>query len=237
MTAVQAPTGGSPRSTVLALRIIGWTLVVAGVVVLLYLVYSLLFTRFQTQEAQAELLERWELEVGEPAPELPGAPDPASTEDPAPVDPGSAVAVLQFARPGSDLRPVREDPLLVVPGVDLTTLQRGPGHYPESALPGQDGNFAVAGHRTTYGAPFFNLDQLRPDDEILATGRDGVTHTYRVRETRVVAPTELWVVDRDPLGTGRPTLTLTTCHPRFSNGQRLIVFAELVEPAAPVAVP
>ncbi len=241
MSTVEAPvqrsSPGSSRAAVRALRILGWTLVLAGVVVLLYLVYSLLFTRFQTSAAQAELLERWELEVGDPVQELPGEPDQVAPADIGPVDPGDAVAVLQFARPGSDVRPVRQDPLFVVSGVDLTTLQSGPGHYPETALPGQDGNFAVAGHRTTYGAPFFNLDQLRAGDEVHVTGRDGVTYVYVVRESRVVRPDELWVVEPDPLGTGRPTLTLTTCHPRFSNAQRLIVFAELVESASAVAVP
>jgi sortase A len=214
------------------LRGVGWTLIAAGVVVLLYLVYSLFFTNMETNAAQADLLERWELEVGSgAATELPGEADTedVAPEDEATLDVGAAAAVIEFVRPGSEEPPVHADPLFVVNGVTLANLRSGPGHYPGTALPGQDGNFAVAGHRTTYGAPFFHLDQLEAGDEIHATGRDGVTHVYAVRELRVVSPADTWVVGPDPLETGRPTLTLTTCHPRFSQAQRLIAFAELVE--------
>lgn len=216
-------------------RFFGWTCISAGVVVLLYLVYALLFTNLETEAAQAELLDRWELEVGQvEAPAIDtGQAQPPDTDDdsgvgPPAVSPGAAVAVLQFHRPGSDVTPVREEPLFVVEGVSLEVLKRGPGHYPSTPGPGQEGNFAVAGHRTTYGAPFFDLDQLRPGDEIHVTDREGERHIYRVREQRIVAPHDRWVVGPDPLGTGTSTLTLTTCHPRFSNAERMIVFAELV---------
>jgi sortase A len=219
------------------LRSVGWTLIGAGVVVLLYLVYSLLFTNLETNAAQAQLLDRWEAEVtgggaDAPAPapeELPGEENPADpdTPDPEAVDPGQAVAAIQFNRPGSDERPVRDDPLFVVSGVDVNTLKRGPGHYPGTAGPGEDGNFAVAGHRTTFGAPFFSLDELEAGDEVEVTDRGGVVHVYTVRESRIVAPTDTGVIGPDPLDTGVPTLTFTTCHPRFSAAQRLIVFAEL----------
>jgi sortase A len=221
------------------LRGVGWTLIGSGLVVLLYLVYSLLFTNLETNAAQAQLLERWEEEVGRgadaapvvdelPGEETPDAADATDDEDgPEAVDPGQAVAAIQFSRPGSDDRPVRDDPLFVVSGVDVNTLKRGPGHYPGTAGPGEEGNFAVAGHRTTYGAPFFSLEELEQGDEIEVTGRDGVVHVYVVTESRVVAPTETDVIGPDPLGTGIPTLTLTTCHPRFSAAQRLIVFGEL----------
>jgi sortase A len=214
--------------TVRLLRGVGWTLISAGVVVLLYLVYSLFFTNLETNAAQAELLERWELEVGGGAVELPAAPTEETEEPEAAPDLGSAAAMIQFVRPGSDEPPVRKEPLLVVEGVTLANLRAGPGHYPGTARPGEEGNFAVAGHRTTYGAPFFHLDELVEGDEIHATGRDGVTHVYRVRELRVVSPRDTWVVGPDPLETGQSMLTLTTCHPRFSQAQRLIAFAELV---------
>ena len=218
-----AATGGAR-----ALRAVGWLLLLAGVVVLLYIVYSLLFTNLQTQAEQSSLLEQWQLDVGEvgaaPAPVDPAAP-PAP---PAAVDPGDALAVLQFARPGSPEPIVSAEPLFVVGGVGVGDLQRGPGHYPTSAAPGAAGNFAVAGHRTTYGAPFYHLDQLVPGDEVLVTDRTGRRFTYRVAERRIVVPSDGSVLGPDPLGTGSPTLTLTTCEPRFSNAQRLIVFAELV---------
>jgi len=231
-TAHRAPAASTAGAR--ALRAAGWLFLLAGAVVLLYIVYSLLFTNLQTQAEQSALLEQWQLEVGEvgavPAPGEPATAEPAPGE-PAPlaaVDPGDALVVLQFARPGSPEPIVSADPLFVVGGVGVGDLQRGPGHYPTSAAPGAAGNFAVAGHRTTYGAPFYHLDQLAPGDEVLVTDRTGRRFSYRVAEQRVVNPGESSVLGPDPLGTGRPTLTLTTCNPRFSNAQRLIVFAELV---------
>lgn len=212
------------------LRWSGWTLISIGAVLLLYLVYSLYFTNVETNAAQAQLLERWELEVGAgggPARAPTTADDTAEPADEV-VDPGGAEAVLEFHRPGSETRPVRDEPLFVVSDVTLAALQRGPGRYPESAAPGEPGNFAVAGHRSTYGAPFFALDELIEGDEVHVTARDGQRHVYRVLEQRIVAPSDVWVLEPDPLGTGTPMLTLTTCHPRFSNAERMIVFAELV---------
>lgn len=211
--------------TLRALRVAGWALISMGTVILLYLVYAVLFTNVATRAAQAELLEGWQLEVGDPGlTQLPGEAD--ADGPPAPPARDDAVAVLEFARPGSDAPPVHDGPLFVVAGVGVAELQRGPGRYPGTAAPGQRGNFAVAGHRTTYGAPFFNLDQLQPGDQVLVTDRSAVRHTYRVVQQRIVGPADTWVLGPDPLSTGRPTLTLTTCHPRFSDRQRLIVFAE-----------
>jgi sortase A len=243
--------GGTP-----ALRWLGWVLIGAGAVVLLYVVYSLLFTNVGTGSAQRQLSEQWEAQVAltpqaedradreRPQPaadaeEPDGAPsesDTPSVDDgsgglPA-VEPGSAVAVLQFRRPGSDEAIVHADPLYVVSGVSVTDLRRGPGHYPSTAAPGADGNFAVAGHRTTYGAPFFHLDQLREGDEIVVTDRAGLRHVYRFAASRVVAPDEVDVLRPDPLDRGGGVITLTTCHPRFSARERLIVFGELVDEAA-----
>jgi len=211
------------------LRGVGWLFISVGTLVLLYLVYSLLYTNQATEQAQQELREQWDLQLSQEddaAVGDPGDEDDASETD-AP-DAGTAVAALEFRRPGQDKPLVHADPLYVVPGVTLGELQRGPGHYPGTALPGEDGNFAVAGHRTTYGAPFFNLDKLRRGDEVIVTDPAGDRHTYRVRRQEIVNPADTWVIAPDPLQRGRPTLTLTTCNPRFSNAQRLIVFAELV---------
>lgn len=224
-TASRAP--AATTAGVRALRVVGWLFLLAGVVVLLYIVYSLLFTNLQTQAEQSSLLEQWQLDVGEVG-AAPAPVDPAAAPVPLSVDPGDALAVLQFARPGSSEPIVSAEPMFVVGGVGVADLQRGPGHYPTSALPGAGGNFAVAGHRTTYGAPFYHLDRLAPGDEVLVTDRTGQRFTYRVAEQRVVGPGDSAVLGPDPLGNGRPTLTLTTCNPRFSNAQRLIVFAELV---------
>lgn len=213
-----------------ALRLTGWTLITAGCVVLLYLVYALFFTGFETSAAQAELAEEWDHQLELLESGGPDAPVVEEDDDPDEVAvTGGAVAAIEFVRPGSEERPVRADPLFVVEGVSLADLTRGPGHYPDSEDPGGEGNFAVAGHRTTYGAPFYHLNQLVEGDEVHVTGRDGRRHVYRVDRQEVVSPDDVWVIGSDPLGTGNPTLTLTTCHPRFSAAQRLVVFAELVE--------
>ncbi len=222
----------------------GWLLIAAGVLVGLYLVYELLFTNVATSRAQDALAGEWSQSVGNwdlsvEEEERLGAGERTEgrlgaderVEDPRrpvePVDPGQAVATLQFVRPGSTRPPVHEGPLFIVDGVGVAELQRGPGHYPNTAPPGEVGNFAVAGHRTTFGAPFFHLDALRAGDEIHVTDRGGRRYTYDVRQQRVVTPSDSWVLGPDPLRSGVPTLTLTTCEPRFSDAQRLVVFAEM----------
>ncbi len=112
----------------------------------------------------------------------------------------------------------------VVEGVRRSDLKTGAGHMPWTPLPGQPGNSVISGHRTTYGAPFHELDQLEPGDRIEVDTALG-THVYEVRESVIVKPTDVWVTE---LREGA-WLTLTTCHPRFSARQRLVVFAELVE--------
>lgn len=212
------------------LRWIGWTLVAAGLLVLLYLVYLLGFTNLRADAAQGSLRQQWEREVGR-VDAAPPPRDPAPAQPPqqapqqAPTDTGGAYAALWFERDGE--RIIHEDPLFVVRSVTLEDLRRGPGHYPESAAPGGAGNFAVAGHRTTYGAPFYHLDRLEAGDEVHVLDRGGGRHVYEVTDTRVVEPTDVWVVGDDPLEDGGAMLTLTTCNPRFSAAQRLVVFARL----------
>ncbi len=109
---------------------------------------------------------------------------------------------------------------VVVEGVEVEHLKKGPGHYPETALPGQLGNMVISGHRTTYGAPFYRLDELQVGDEIVVVDAVG-SYQYKVTETKIVRPTDLGVIA--PSSDAR--LTLTTCHPRFSARQRLIVVA------------
>lgn len=213
-------------------RGIGWTLIAAGALILLYLAYLLFYTNLTTDQAQDALLDDWQAEYGT----LPGEGEVAAgptedVEETPPVDPGEAYAAIWFERPGSDEPIVRDGPLFVVEGVTLEHLKRGPGHYPGTAAPGHEGNFAVSGHRTTYGAPFYHLDQLQEGDEIHVVDRQQRKWVYVVKRQEVVAPTALWVIGEDPLENGVPTMTLTTCHPRFSAAQRLIVFAELRDDA------
>jgi sortase A len=223
-----ATTGERPWSLRL-IGVVGWILLAAGAAVLLYLLYSLLFTNVAAERAQDELRSQW------PTPDERGvasaAADAASEPPSAGADPvaaGGGVALIEFARPGRDEPIVHDDPLVVLDDVSVADLQQGPGHYPGTALPGRAGNFAVAGHRTTYGAPFFHLDVLQRGDEVRVTDRRGHRYTYRVAGQKVVAPADTSVIGDDPLGNGRPTLTLTTCNPRFSAAQRLVVHAELV---------
>lgn len=211
-----------------ALRGLGWLLIAAGTVLALYLVYSLYWTGLETRGRQRELLEAWDLEVGTVEGRLVDAVEGApAVPVEAPVAVGDAIAALEFRRPGSAEPIVLDDPVLVVEGVTAEALRSGPGHYPGTALPGQPGNFAVAGHRTTYGAPFFDLDQAGPGDEVHVTDRAGTRWVYEVVEVKIVTPDDISVLGPEPLGPGTPALTLTTCNPRFSNRERLIVVAAL----------
>jgi sortase A len=111
---------------------------------------------------------------------------------------------------------------VLLQGTDTGTLQKGPGHYPQTRLPGQGGTVAIAGHRTTYQAPFRRLNELERGDEIeieLPYGR----FTYAVEKTRIVDPGDVEIV-RD---VGRERLVLTACHPLYSAAQRIAVFARL----------
>jgi sortase A len=110
---------------------------------------------------------------------------------------------------------------VVVEGVTASALRAGAGHYPSTALPCEVGNVAIAGHRTTFGKPFADIDRLKPGDTIDLITPVGAC-SYRIsREPWIVEPTEMSVLD----ATGDKSLTLTTCHPKGSAAQRLIVRA------------
>ena len=116
----------------------------------------------------------------------------------------------------------------VVEGTDTTSLRKGPGHYPETPLPGEPGTTAIAGHRTTYGAPFRHIDELKPRQRIIIDMPDG-RFVYRVEQTKIVDDQDLSVLDE----VGYQHLVLSTCHPLYSAAERIIVFARFVkrEPA------
>jgi sortase A len=154
---------------------------------------------------------------------VPPTTAPPPTVPPQPVfAPGDPVARLEIPRIGVDE--------IVVSGVGVEDLKKGPGHYPGTPLPGQPGNAAIAGHRTTYGAPFFSIDELVPGDEIIATTYAG-RFVYRVTGTVVVPPTEVGVI----AGTSDARLALTSCHPLYSASSRIVVTAQLdVEHSTPV---
>jgi len=130
----------------------------------------------------------------------------------------------------------------VVEGVGTDELRDGPGHYGTTPMPGMPGNASIAGHRTTWGAPFNRVDELEPGDEITVRTIQG-TFTYRVIPQEsgkghfIVSPDRIDVLDQD-FEVAPNRLTLTACHPKFSARQRIIVVAELVgEPALSVPRP
>lgn len=107
-------------------------------------------------------------------------------------------------------------------GIRLPTLDRGPGHWPGTALPGQAGNVVVAGHRTSHNADFRHLDQLAAGDEVIFTNGDS-TSTYVVESVEIVGPDAMWIVDQ----TAEPTATLFACHPPGSVAERIVVHLAL----------
>jgi sortase A len=112
----------------------------------------------------------------------------------------------------------------VVQGTDTASLRKGPGHYPQTALPGLGRTVAIAGHRTTYLAPFRRVNELRPGDSIVLK-MPYATFTYAVQKLQVVLPTAVWVTD----DVGYERLVLSACHPLYSASHRIIVFARLQE--------
>lgn len=112
---------------------------------------------------------------------------------------------------------------MFVEGTDSESLRRGPGHLRDTPLPGEGGTVGLAGHRTTYGAPFRNIDRLAAGDSIRVDMPYG-RFTYRVRRTRIVKPDAVWV----KRAVGEEQLILIACHPLYSAARRIVVFAPLV---------
>lgn len=123
--------------------------------------------------------------------------------------------------------------LPITRGVDPDDLISGLGHYPDNALPGEKGNFAMAGHRATYGEPLANIDQLRQDDEVIIQTA-GNWYVYKLVLDEIVEPDAMWVLDPNPGGIVNKTgveemITITTCHPRWGSTQRWIWWGVLTE--------
>ncbi|HZJ48269.1 MAG TPA: sortase [Acidimicrobiia bacterium] len=245
----ERPKSRSTAVVTRVVRIVGWTSIVIGVLILGFVAQQLFVTTWFAQQNQAALVEEVEshftqaeiTEVEYVFPSsigtsgqgtvTPGAGGSA-TDPGAPLVPKSRTVLVESTpEKGTAFAIIRvptidrlKDGWTVVEGVGVRDLRNGAGHMPNTPLPGQPGNAVISGHRTTYGAPFHNLDELVPGDLIEVDTALG-THTYAVRETIIVRPTELWVTEpRDGAW-----LTLTTCHPKFSSRQRLVVFAELVD--------
>ncbi len=210
------------------IQVVGWTLIWSGVFIFGYIGWQLYGTDFVNarvqDDAQAELVVHLEEQRSVPPDVVEVVPE--STPDGSPPEP-----VSFYQEPEPDVRdgfarisvPTLDVDFVVFEGVDRETLTKGPGHMPETPLPGQPGNSVISGHRTTYGRPFHDFDQLDEGDVIEVETAIG-THVYEVREAFVVLPTDVWVTNPKEGG----WLTLTTCNPKYSARERLIITAELV---------
>ena len=226
----------------------GRTLITLGLLMFGFVAYQLWGTGIQTAQAQRELSAEFNklvggagtttttittavpststtsvsvtapttTPVGSTAPTTTTTP-PAASAKPIPAE-GEAVARMEIPKIGLNR--------IVVEGAAAGDLAKGPGHFPETPLPGQLGNAAVAGHRTTHLHPFYDIDQLQPGDEINITTLNG-RYVYRVTGSEVVSPDDYAAVipTTDPT---KATLTLVSCTPRYSSSNRIIVHAELV---------
>lgn len=223
--------GRQPMSFARALGMVGRSCISAGVLTLLFVVYQLWGTGLREAQAQNRLESEFAEIVGdEPVGDTstdggsPGSPDTTLGPPPAPPAEGDAMARMRIPDIGVDK--------IIVEGVTLDDLKRGPGHYPDTPMPGQPGNAAIAGHRTTYGAPFNRIDELENGDEILITTVQG-SFRYEVSGQQIVSPSQVEVLNDH----GDNRLTLTACHPKYSASQRIIVTATLAGTAAPAAPP
>ncbi len=202
-----------------ALRATGSTFIFLGLSILFFVLYELVGTSAITKARQSDLQADFSLalEGGE-------LPDPFTGELPLPQASKPRSAIRGIAR----LRiPKIGVNVIVVEGITLERLAYGPGHYPSTPNFGETGAVGVAGHRTGWGAPFFNVDRLRPGDQVIAeTGK--ATYTYRMTTSRVVSPGHSEVLDGNPESTAKFQLVLTTCTPKFTARDRLILFFDLV---------
>jgi sortase A len=197
-------------------------------------------TANRTQATTIQALEKGFGPAGLPERGIPREPDPLATLTKVPF--GKAFAIVRIPRFGADYaRPVLQ-------GTDHDTLTRGMGHYAGTKFPGQVGNFALAGHRTTYGRPLHNIDLLQKGDIIVVETKASYV-VYAVDRHVIVTPDHVEVIAPVPQRPGvRPTrgwMTMTACHPKFSAAQRYVVFARLVKtiprasglPASFMAIP
>lgn len=220
-----------------ALRGIGQTMITLGLVVLLFVVYELWVSNYFTERANHALTHKLETQWARgdnPLLPLPGRHVPT-------IALGTAIANLYIPRFGPDYH------WSILQGTSQAVLADGPGHYVGTALPGQVGNFAVAGHRVGKGEPFLNLDRLRAGDALITETKPywfvyrvkGLDHGLTIPDRdgvagrEVVAPGDGAVLAPYPDHPGRRPverlMTMTTCTPKFTATQRLIIHAKLAE--------
>ena len=172
------------------------------------------------------------------------APTDSVPETSSPVD---TTPTTEPAAPATTAAPSRGAPVtrikipsigvnkIVVEGVSAKDLRKGPGHFPETPMPGQFGNSAIAGHRTTYGAPFGDINKVKAGDLIITITPAGEFH-YQARQIVIVNPDEYGRVIPTSDNT-KATLTLVSCHPRATATQRIVVIADLIASSGPITEP
>jgi sortase A len=225
--------GGSRRAGTLAavklaraLSAIGRVMITAGVLILLFVAYQLWGTGLHTARAQDDAASALQEQAEDAGVDLDERPPedaaPIRRRQPVPAVPprGEPVGVI-------DIPAIGVHKFFFV-GVGLDVLSKGPGHYEGTPLPGQRGNAGIAGHRTTYGAPFNRLDELGEGDRIIITYANGSRFTYEYNDTYIVRPEEVDVLHFK----FDNRLTLTACHPKYSAAERIVVSARLLDRAA-----
>jgi sortase A len=211
--------GGFREKARVTVRGIGEIFITLGLVLLLFCGYQLWWTDVTSARESEKLLNAFDVQVAA-APVIDGTIPPLG-----PLEEGKVFAAMYVPRFGENwVRPIVQD-------VQLEDLHKGIGHYPKSALPGEIGNFAVAGHRTTNGKPFRNIDDLDPGDKIFVETKYA-WYTYEVEVPRkIVLPEDVYVVapvpERGQTGAvpTRKLLTMTSCNPPYSAAERIIVHA------------
>ncbi|MEO7234061.1 MAG: class E sortase [Lapillicoccus sp.] len=220
--------GGIVRGTV---GVVGELAVTAGVVIVLFVVWQLGYDGVVQGRAQSGVVAGLEQRFGAATPAAPqaGATPAAPTAPPMATEaqpaPGIAFAILRVPRLGG---PTWSKPVLQGTGLDV--LAQGLGHYPSTALPGQVGNVAVAGHRAGHGNPLIDIDAIREGD-VMVLETQVAYYVYRVTGHEIVPPTHVQVLEPvpDQPGVAATTaqLTLTSCDPRYGSTNRYIVFSRL----------
>ena len=202
----------------------GWTLIVGAVVLFVganaWLWWTNAMAEHRADAERRNLLDEWSV------------PQSVETARPATLNVGEGFALLSIPR----LRDKVWD-LPVLHGVGDDELRSGVGHYPESARPGETGNFALAGHRTSHGEPFTGFDELRAGDEVIVRTTEG-RFVYTLVRDEIVAPDDVWVVTpraaRAVDAVGEPIITLVTCTPKWSTSQRWVWWGVLRKSTDPV---
>ncbi|MFF4562507.1 class E sortase [Streptomyces sp. NPDC001435] len=201
--------------------------ITVGALIVLFVVYVLFWTGVKADSVMNDQIDQLQREWSKGAAEHPAAGPGASSSParPAAYHYGKPFAIMYIPRLGFTWN----KPVLEGTGTDV--LKKGLAHYARTARLGQEGNFAVAGHRRTYGDPFKDFPELRPGDAVVLT--NGTTwFTYRIdKGPYKTVPTDVEVIDPVPRKSGytRPGryLTLTTCDPEWGHSHRLIVWAHL----------